>query len=99
MTLDCHSVSVPSGGLRSTSREREEEALALRVAERLEHGVVDGDAVEAALLRRDEDLVEQREDGALVVDAAGEHPAQHAAVDLHLLEAVARVGRQPHLPE
>ena len=35
-----------------------------------------------AVLARDENLVEQRQDGALVVDAGGQHPAQHAAVHL-----------------
>ena len=80
------------------SAEREEELLALALAEALEDGVVDGGDVDAALLARGERLVEEREHVAVVVDAGGQHPAQHRAVELQLLEAAAAVRRQARLP-
>eukprot|EP00966_Prymnesium_polylepis_P320971 7377305-Prymnesium_polylepis.1 len=79
------------------SCEREEELLALGVAEALEDRVLEGRGLEGALLARDEQLVEQRQRGALVVDARGQHPAQHRAVEVQLLEAVAREGARARL--
>jgi len=48
-------------------------------------------------LARDECLVEQREQRLWIIHRGGEHPAQHGRVHLHLLEAVAREGREADL--
>ena len=95
----CPSLGAPrNANGRPGSAEREEELLAFALAEALEDGVLDGGDLDAALLARDEHLVEQREHVALLVDARGEHPAQHRAVHLQLLEAAAPERREARLP-
>ena len=59
--------------------------------------MVERGAVEAALLARDHRLVEERAHRLVVVDGGGEDPAQHRAVELHLLEPRAAEGAEADL--